>query len=388
MFASAGISVCNYFFFSALPIYAQKVSGTTAYAGLLTSVYTFAALAVRPLSGILADKIGRTKLLILGAFLCTIACSLYYFDPLLILLLCIRALHGVGFGIQSTSGGAVAADVIPKSRMAEGIGYFGLYGTIAAAVAPGLALSIIGDGEMQSFRTLFILAAAVSFVSMIFACFITYERKDKAGLRQNPQAKANINNDKPADQLRTLFYPALVLVLAYIALSSVTSFLPLFALDRNLGNIGLFYTVNAVGLFLSRLFLGKIADKKGVDVVVIPGIILLAFCFLLIPLVHHLTYLLIIAFPLGFAQGAVGPAINTLMFNLCSANRRGMASAAFFSSIDTGFGLGSLMFGFIAESSGYYFVYWGAMIITALSLIAYLSGIVKRGMGRPVNSVS
>jgi predicted MFS family arabinose efflux permease len=65
-----------------------------------------------------------------------------------------------------------------------------------------------------------------------------------------------------------------------------------------------------------------------------------------------------------------------------------MASAAYFSSIDTGFGLGSLMFGFVAESSGYYFVYWGAMIITALSLIAYLSGIVKRGKGRPVNSVS
>lgn len=33
MIASAGISFCNYFFFSTLPIYAQNLSGSTAYAG-------------------------------------------------------------------------------------------------------------------------------------------------------------------------------------------------------------------------------------------------------------------------------------------------------------------------------------------------------------------
>jgi len=182
MTASAGISFCNYFFFSTLPIYAQKISGTVVYAGLMTSVYTFAALATRPFSGNLSDKFGRTKLLILGAFLCTIACTLYNFATIISLLIFIRILHGIGFGIHSTTGGAVAADVIPKSRMAEGIGIFGLYGTIAAAVAPGIALSIIGNGEIQKFRTLFILASVVSFISLIFDCCITYERKNKNAL--------------------------------------------------------------------------------------------------------------------------------------------------------------------------------------------------------------
>jgi MFS family permease len=349
MIASAGISFCNYFFFSTLPIYAQKISGTAACAGLMTGVYTLAALAVRPLSGILADKMGRTKLLILGALLCTIACALYNFASVLILLIFMRILHGIGFGMHSTSGGAVAADVIPKSRMAEGLGYFGLYGTIAAAVAPGIALSIIENGETQNFQTLFILAALVSFASMIIDCFITYERKNKkvvnsSTLLKNPAVSDSENLPKTFLGFEyAVFLPAAVLILLYIAMSSVTSFLPLFALEKHLGNIGLFFTINAMGLFLSRLLLGKVADKRGVDVVVIPSLIVSAICFVLIPFINSLFYLLLIAFPLGLAQGAIGPAINTLMFNRCSLERRGTASAAYFSSIDIGYGFGSVI---------------------------------------------
>ena len=146
MLSSTGISFCNYFFFSALPIYAQNITGTVASAGLMTAAYTLAALAIRPLSGVFADKFGRTKLLILGAILCSIACMLYHYAAILLVLIVIRSLHGIGFGMHSTAGGAVAADVIPKSRMAEGLGYFGLYGTIAAAIA----LSSPGSARSQS----------------------------------------------------------------------------------------------------------------------------------------------------------------------------------------------------------------------------------------------
>lgn len=383
MIASAGMSFCNYFFFSTLPIYAQMLSGTAAYAGLMTSVYTFAALAIRPFSGIISDKFGRTKLLILGAFLCSVACIMYNFASVLMLLIFVRILHGIGFGMHSTSGGAVAADVIPKSRMAEGIGYFGLYGTVAVALAPGIALSIIGNGEMQEFRALFILAAFVSFVSMIFDCFITYERKNSNSLHSKLISKNKNDSDKgnlPKTFLGfeyAVFLPAAVLILLYISFSSVVSFLALFAYERHLGNVGLFFTINAVGLSLSRVLVGKVADKRGEDIVVIPGIVVIALCFLLIPLVNSLVYLLLIAFPLGMAQGAVVPVINTLILKRCSSKRRGTASAAYFSSIDIGYGIGSIIFGIIAAGLNYYFVYFGSMIFTVIALVVYLFGVAN-----------
>ena len=381
MIASAGISFCNYFFFSTLPIYAQNLSGSAVYAGLVTGVYTLAAMLVRPFSGILSDKLGRTKLLILGAFICFIACALYSFASGLIILIAVRSLNGIGFGIHSTCAGAVAADVIPKSRMTEGLGYFGLYGTIAAAVAPGIALLIIGSGEMWKFQALFILAATVSFASMIFDCFITYERKNENKLNRGPFFEEQISHDDehlPKTWLGfeyAVFAPAAVVTLLHVALSSVTSFLTLFALERGLGNVGLFFTFNAAGLFLSRVFCGKVVDRRGTDIVVIPAILVLAICFALVPFVNSLIFLYIVSVPLGLAQGAVVPAIYALMFKRCSPKRRGTVSAAFSSSIDIGYGIGSIAFGFIAAGLNYYFVYFGAVLFSFSALIIYWRGV-------------
>jgi MFS family permease len=382
MVASTGISFCNYFFFPTLPIYVHKLTGSTGYSGLMMGVYTLAALAIRPFSGMLSDKFGRTKLIIAGAFLCALACSLYGFSAALIFLICMRALHGIGFGIHTTAGGAIVGDVVPKYRMAEGIGCFGIFGTIAAAAGPGIALSIIGTGERQGFQALFILAALASLLSMVFDCFITYERKQK-------NAKSGIQKKDPGRGDRSLprtlfgfeypvFRPGLTLVLFYIALSSVVTFLPLFALERALGNIGLFFTISAFGLFASRVLLGKITDRHGPNIVVMPGIALLAICLALIPFIGSRAYLLCIAFPLGLAQGAVGPTINAIMFMQCSPQRRGTASAAYFSSIDIGYAIGSIGFGVIAAKFGYYVVYLGSMLFAVMALLLYFSGMAKQ----------
>ncbi len=381
MIASSGISFCNYFFFSTLPIYAQNLSGSAVYAGLVTGVYTLAAMIIRPFSGILSDQFGRTKLLILGAFICSIACALYSFASGLILLIAVRALNGIGFGIHSTCAGAVAADVIPKARMTEGLGYFGLYGTIAAAVAPGIALLIIGSGELWRFQVLFVLATMVSFTSMIFDCFITYERNSENKLNGGFISAEQIRGDDellPKTWLGfeyAVFVPAAIVTLLHVALSSVTSFLTLFALERGLGNVGLFFTFNAAGLFLSRLLCGKVVDRRGTDIVVIPAILVLAICLALVPFVDSLVGLYIVSVPLGLAQGAVVPAIYALMFNRCSPKRRGTVSAAFSSAIDIGYGFGSITFGFIAAGFNYYFVYWGAMLSTISALVIYWKGL-------------
>jgi len=401
MAASLGISMCNYFFFSTLPLYAQKMTGSAALAGLMTGAYTLAALAVRPLAGSLSDRIGRTRLLIAGAALCALSCLCYRLAPVLALLLAVRALHGVGFGVHSTAGGAVAADVIPKSRMGEGIGYFGLYGTIAAAVAPGIALAIVDDGRVESFGFLFFLSAAVSAASAALDCCIGYERKaartraakpapsavpaaagDRAAAGAAPGEGRKPTAGPPTGLPKTylgfeagVLQPALVLVLLYVGLSGVTSFLSLFALDRKLGNVGLFFTVNAAGLFLSRVLLGRLSDERGPGIVVIPGVAVLAACLAAIPFARSLAFLYALAFPLGLAQGAVGPALNALMFDRCSASRRGTASAAYFSAIDVGYGIGSIALGFVAAGLGYYAVYALSAAAAVAALLVYALGL-------------
>ncbi|NLO98148.1 MAG: MFS transporter, partial [Peptococcaceae bacterium] len=72
------------------------------------------------------------------------------------------------------------------------------------------------------------------------------------------------------------------------------------------------------------------------------------------------------------AQGAIFPAMNTMIFKRCSPQRRGTASAAFFSSIDIGIGLGTMVHAYVADIFNYSFIYWGAMLFCGIALAIYV----------------
>jgi MFS family permease len=379
MLACSGISFCNYFFAPTLPIYARDLTGTTVYAGLMMTAYTLAASVMRPIAGVLADRFGRVRVLIAGAALCTLACFLYSRTGAIAVLLAVRVLHGFGFGMHSTSGGAVAADVVPKSRLGEGLGIFGLYGTIAQALAPGIALGIIGTGA-AGFRVLFYLAAGVSAVCLVLDTLIRYERRRKQTV---PAADALPVPEKvtPADQpLPKTFLgfeagvvkPSIVSLFVFLGLSGITTLLTLYAQEKGFGSIGWFFTVSAAGMFLSRALLGRVSDRRGPDAVVIPSLLALVIGLALIPFVGSQALLIALAAPLGLAQGAICPAVQTMMILRCSPQRRGTASAAYFLSIDLGLGAGAVLLGLIADRFGYAAVFWAGAVCAVLASAFYL----------------
>ncbi len=395
MVAATGTSLCNFFFFTALPLYAEKISGSDLYSGLMLTVYSIAALAARPVTGILSDRIGRVRLLIAGALVCSVCCALYGVTTAILLLLAIRVINGLGFGVHSTTAGAVVADVIPKSRMSEGIGYFSMYATLSTAIGPYIALKIVGDGALDSYRTLFFVASGLCLMSFAADSLITYERKarresearaiaEPAGATAEPAAETVRTNEESGPLPRTflgfeyaVFLPVVVLTLLNFASSSLNTFLTLFAQERTFGNIGMFFTVNASGLFISRLLFGRLADKRGPDIVVIPGIIGLALCYGIIPFIHTPVWLFVLGFPIGLAGGAILPSINALIFRRCSPQRRGTASAAYFAALDIGFAIGGTAFGFVAERLGYSYIYWTAAGLALLAVIVYAKAVAE-----------
>jgi predicted MFS family arabinose efflux permease len=96
------------------------------------------------------------------------------------------------------------------------------------------------------------------------------------------------------------------------------------------------------------------------------------FSYLLIPFMRSLTPLLILAFPIGLSIGAITPLINGLIFRRCSPYRKGTASAAYFSAIDIGIGVGSIAFGFVISAISYRFMYFSASFFCILALLIYI----------------
>ena len=279
-------SICtnllNYSFLATIAPFMLLLTGKALYGGVMTSVYSIMAIVARPMAGIISDRSGRMKLLIAGALICAAASLGFSFTTELVLLVALRMLMGLGFGIHSTCAGAGVADVVPKSRIAEGVGYYGLYSVAGQMIAPAIALAITAGGLLSDYRNLFIIMTFICVASALTGCGITYERKMKksgVGIRDARLNKTGDNAD-PGKVLPKTFFgfeyavfaPCAVVALALIGLSSVLSYITLYAASKDFGNSGFFFTFSSIGVLVSRLLTGRIVDKRGSDVVVIPAL--------------------------------------------------------------------------------------------------------------------
>ena len=143
-------------------------------------------------------------------------------------------------------------------------------------------------------------------------------------------------------------------------------------------NTGLFLTVMAAGLIVSRIGSGKRVDRGFITKFITQGIVIalagiIAEALLGVAAGVHIglgyAVYFLAAFLVGFGYGTMFPAYNTLFINLAPNCRRATASATYLTGWDVGMGLGMWFGGRIAEMWGLRTVY---MMDIALALIAFV----------------
>lgn len=202
----------------------------------------------------------------------------------------------------------------------------------------------------------------------------------KAGQLHNTSKRKQNIEAQPKEKLpKTLlgfeyavFAPTAVLILLQTGLAGIMVFLAPFSRWKDFGNPALYYIVSAIGTLISRFLFGRVADRRGSDVIVIPGMAVLVACLAVLPTVKSLNSLIALALPIGIAQGAVMPTLNSMLFKRCSPARRGTASGAYFAAIDLGFAIGAPLLGALADARDYSFMYWAAAVFVVLSLALYI----------------
>ena len=168
------VSTGHYMLMATLPLYAVALSGNRTMAGLMVTMLALSALVFRPYFGNLMDTRGRKLVLVIGAGLLMATALLYNFVVVIPLLFLIRFIQGSGFSAHTTSSGTIAADLLPGSRLSEGMGYFSIANTVATAIGPFIALYCV---ERFGYRMLFIWVFSLSLLSFFSTLFVDYERK-------------------------------------------------------------------------------------------------------------------------------------------------------------------------------------------------------------------
>jgi len=358
--ANFAVYVSFYMLIPSLPVYIKEITGKDALTGLAMGVFLLSAVLFRPFAGRLIDTGKRKSVFLSGSAIFLCSNLAFNLAPTLLVLLPARFVQGLGWAYCNTAAGTLASDIIPKPRLAEGMGYYGLSLSVAMALGPALALFLM---QRYSFQFMFYVCSGFVLLSFLFALLINNRN-------ENQVAKA------PA-ALKTLLEkralpPSLMMFFVAFSYAAIISFLALYGQLRQVNDIGLFFIVYAISIAVSRPILGRLADRHGYGIVIIPGLILCNLTLVIIFLAHTLPVFILAGVVYGVGFGAVQPTTQALSVSYVPPERRGAATATYFLFLDLGLGLGSVLWGFVAQYLGYELMYLTVIIPSTLALVVYL----------------
>ena len=404
------VTLANFFLFcgfgmlpSLLPLHFRDLGAPESIIGFVAGVYTVACVIMRPLVGVAIDRWGRKGVLGVGLIIMCVASILFALLPVLGLILVIRFIQGIGWGMANTASPTLASDIIPQKRFAEGMSWFTQGNAIASVLAPGASLAIY-----YSFGAQVSVTVSACFFALAFVCSRFVKTPDElaeqkataaqegqaalkpeaqeaqaAGLQTSTQAASAVREEaggapKPRGRvnLKTFFeqrsiLPACIMFFVTACYGAMTSFVPVMSEFRGIAGVQWFFVIEALAVVASRPFMGKLVDRKGYRPTAIVG--MAGMC----------LSMLTLSFASNFPTLALGAVFNGVGYATCYATfqtmavagiekaRRGSATATFYVGYDSGMGLGAVIAGLVSGAVGYAIMYriFACLPIAALIIL-------------------
>ena len=309
----------------ALPRIIQVFQSDVNQGQLVLTGYMLALAVVMPATGYLSDTFGAKRTYMLTIVLFTVGSALCGLAPSIEGLIVFRVIQGLGGGMLMPLGMSILFQVAPANQRGSIMGIFGLPLLIAPVIGPTLGGYLV---EYVDWRPIFTLNVPIGIMAVLAGLLILRETPKRAGTRfdlvgfvlssiafstamlalerapedgwSDPYVVTllfvaaaafpcwivvELGQEQPLLDLsilkdRTFFVATLVNFVATIAMYSSLLLLPLFLQNvRGLGALdtGLLLLPQALAAAVMMPISGKLLDRFGPKLVVIPGLLLLAF---------------------------------------------------------------------------------------------------------------
>lgn len=305
-----------------LPLYVEALGVTghqslNMWSGFVFSItFLFSAIA-SPFWGSLADRRGRKLMLLRSALGMAIVMVLMGMAQNIWQFLALRAVLGLLGGFIPNANALIATQV-PRQRSGWALGTLSTGGVSGALIGP-----LIGGllADQYGLRPVFFITAAVLFICFLLTLFCVREQftpVQKKGMLHARQVFASLKSPK---LILSLFVTTMII---QIATGSIAPILTLYVreLAGNISNLafvsGLIASVPGVAALMSAPRLGKLGDRIGPERILV--FMLMVSVLLLIPMAFVQTpwQLGVLRFLLGAADGALLPAVQTLLIYNCT----------------------------------------------------------------------
>jgi MFS family permease len=357
-FIQAFIANCILFFifhsFSLLPLLIKESGGSDFQIGIIMGIFTFVALPFRPISGIIADKLGHRTMALFGTFILIISLSLFSkIEAMGLGIVALRALMGFAWCFIISSLTAIALSETPSKRHSEAIGLFGLSGLVAQGFAPMICQKLLPILGLSLF---YYVDAALCLVSF----FLIFGLPSKS----NPIVQhCSPPNTKP---ILLSLVGTLILISCYAAAKVTTfHFLAPYCDSLGLTAFGFYFFAFTITAFITQWKLAKLSDGLGYrKMAVISATALALHCLILASASSNIT-LVLAAILGGLGQGILYPTLCAIILAKFSAKSTAFALSTYAFFFDVGATIALPSFGLLADAYNYRLMF-AALCITLL----------------------
>lgn len=366
-----------------LPLYVSQLGvssheALSMWSGLVFSVTFLVSAIVSPMWGSLADRKGRKLMLLRASLGMAVAILLQAFATNVWQLFVLRALMGLTSGYIPNAMALVASQV-PRERSGWALS------TLSTAQISG----VIGGPLMGGFladnvglRAVFFITAALLVISFLVTLFLI-----KEGGRPVVSKSERLSGKAV---FATLPYPGLMISLFVTTMviqlcnGSVGPILALFikSMEPDSNNIaflsGMIAAVPGVSALISAPRLGKLGDRIGTARILMGTLIFAVVLFFAMSFVTSPLQLGVLRFLLGFADGAMLPAVQTLLVKYSSDQVTGRIFGYNQSFMYLGNVAGPLIGASVSAMAGFRWVFAATAVVILVNIIQLAFALRRR----------
>ncbi len=343
--------------------------------GVAMAAYSVSTGVLQTPVGLLVDRIGGRRVLIVGLFVNSIGIAAAGFSTSPWMLGGFLLFAGAGNSVFHPADYALLSANIDNSRMGRAFSLHSLSGTAGFAVAP---LVMLGLAVMWDWRIALFIVGAVGVAAAIMLTLQGAAIQDQAPSQAPDQTTEPRRDRKAATGWRALMTRPMIMFFVFYAflaaagsglnIFTVTAMIAIYDVDLSSASLTLttFLVMAGVGVMLG----GFLADRvRRHDVVLMAAYGVAALCLMLVGSALLPFWLVIGTFALaGFTRGLVNPARDVLVRRAAPPGAIGAA----FGFITTGFMVGQTVappiYGWLMDIGSPTMLYWLASGFTLIAI--------------------
>ncbi|MBI5847276.1 MAG: MFS transporter [Nitrospirae bacterium] len=355
-----------------LPLFATHLGAGPSGVGMVAAVSAFTGIIASIPAGMLSDRWGRKRMLVISSLVFGTAPFLYLFVTTIWQLALVRFYHGFATAIFIPVTMALIADLFHKER-GEKLGWFStstLLGRFAAPIAGGTLLAFFAARPDYSFRAVYIACATAGVLTLLLSLRVPATHEENSVLQNWTETWLAFRS---VISHRAIRITALIEAAILFAYGTFETFLPLYTKEHGISTYetGIFLSSQILTLAITKPVMGRFSDRHGRRPQIIAGAMLGALSLAAFSLSSSFLPLLICSTLFGLSLSIVTSATSAYIADLSKRETHGSAMGLLGSVMDIGHTTGPLVAGIAAASFGYRISFVSASVVLALASLLF-----------------